>query len=135
MPTAQDPARLWRALISLDGLAGGDAFGERFFAFSRTGAQRRFEKRTLPEAKRDVWRFTDDTLMALSIVEILRRYGSLEQDSLAESFVAHYDPGRGYGSGMHSLLRALRAGQASGPVLTPAHVTGQCSYSNGAALR
>lgn len=135
MSTAQDPARLWRALISLDGLAVGDAFGERFFSFSLTGAQRSFEKRSLPEVKRAVWRFTDDTQMALSIVETLRRYGSLEQDALAGSFAAHYESGRGYGSGMHRLLSGLRAGQASWRELAPAQFGGHGSYGNGAAMR
>lgn len=135
MSIPYDRTHLWRALISLDGLSVGDAFGERFFAFSHTGVQRCFERRALPEAKRSVWRFTDDTQMALSIVETLRRYGTIEQDQLAASFAAHYEPTRGYGPGMNHLLRTLRAGQGAWRELATAQFSGQGSYGNGAAMR
>ncbi|MGH2478140.1 MAG: ADP-ribosylglycohydrolase family protein [Ktedonobacteraceae bacterium] len=135
MSTPHDHARLWRALISLDGLSIGDAFGERFFLFTVTGVQRCLDLRVLPEAKRSIWLFTDDTQTALSLVEILRRWGSIEQDMLAESFVAHYDATRAYGPNMHKLLCALRDGQENWRELTPAQFDGQGSYGNGAAMR
>lgn len=135
MLVTQDYLRLWRALISLEGLSVGDAFGERFFSFSPTSYHRYFEDRVLPEAEQGTWKYTDDTQMALSVVENLRHYGSIEQDRLVESFATHYEPGRGYGAGMHSLLRTLHAGQGSWRELTPAQFSGQGSYGNGAAMR
>jgi ADP-ribosylglycohydrolase len=47
-----------RTLQSLDGLSVGDAFGERFFRMPRRAIAGR-------------WQWTDDTQMALSIVEVL----------------------------------------------------------------
>jgi ADP-ribosylglycohydrolase len=72
--------------------------------------------------------------MALSIVSILRQYGTIEQDRLAESFAEHYDPSRGYGPSMHRLLRSLRAGNPWKEAAT-GQFAGQGSFGNGAAMR
>ncbi len=64
------------ALLSLEGLSVGDAFGEMFFFRSPAGQD-------LPEGP---WRWTDDTHMALSIVEILKNCGRIDQDALAAAF-------------------------------------------------
>jgi ADP-ribosylglycohydrolase len=109
MAGSQKLARLWRALISLEGLTMGDTFGSIFFSFSPTDYHDYFETRMLPEARVGSWNYTDDTLMALSLIEILRRFHAIDQDQLIASFATHYDPGRGYGSGMHALLHTLRA--------------------------
>lgn len=128
-----DP-RWQRAHLSLEGLAVGDAFGVRFFSFSSDRYHRYFEDRQLP-AIDGFWRFTDDTQMALSLMEVLRHHEQIDQDHLMESFVAHYEPARGYGAGMHSLLRELRTGQHSWHKLVSQQFNGRGSYGNGAAMR
>src|ERR1700748_3198849 len=86
-----------RALEALEGLSCGDAFGECFFdAKQRTPEAR--SMRTLPPAP---WRFTDDTVMAVSVSACLDGFGGIEPEWLAESFAHHYDPERGYGPAMN----------------------------------
>ena len=65
---------LSRAWLSLHGLSVGDAFGERFFC-PPTEVRQRISRRDLPDAP---WTYTDDTEMALSIVEILQERGSTD---------------------------------------------------------
>lgn len=115
------------ALLSLQGLSVGDAFGEQFF--SHPGWIR---KRELPPGR---WRWTDDTHMALSIVETLKQHGRVEQDALATAFARRYreDPRRGYGAGAARLLRQINQGQdwrKASPALFPGG-----SFGNGAAMR
>jgi hypothetical protein len=78
----QDNAQFKRALCSLEGLSVGDAFGERYF-INPDVVDGLIESRALAEPP---WLFTDDTLMALSVVSSLRLYGEIEQNLLAESF-------------------------------------------------
>jgi ADP-ribosylglycohydrolase len=94
-----------RAARALDGLSVGDAFGEQFFAM---GVER-LETRTLPEAP---WRWTDDTAMALGIVEVLHRIGRVDQGTLAQVFARrwHEEPHRGYGNGAQRILEAIHHG-------------------------
>jgi hypothetical protein len=54
------------------------------------------------------WVFTDDTMMAISIVSTLEEYGRIDADRLAMSFAANYDSSRGYGPAMHGLLSRIR---------------------------
>lgn len=135
MSLSQHDLRLQRAQLSLEGLAVGDAFGERFFSFSPDHYHRYFEDRQLPATTEGFWRFTDDTQMALSLVEVLRRHERIDQDRLIESFAAHYEPARGYGAGMHSLLRAVRSGTYAWRELASGQFGGHGSYGNGAAMR
>lgn len=118
--------RMERALCSLEGLSIGDAFGEQFF-----DNQNLIIGQRLPKAP---WRYTDDTEMALSIVENLRRFGKIEQDELALSFARHYDPMRGYGPAMHRLLDQIRSTGAWRRAAR-AQFEGQGSYGNGSAMR
>jgi ADP-ribosylglycohydrolase len=124
------PERVHRALVALAGLSVGDAFGERFFVAPAL-AEQWIVERTVPAAP---WPFTDDTEMALSVVEILRAHGRIDQDALARAFVTRYDPSRGYGPSMHRLIRQLAGGE---PWSSAAHSSfaGQGSYGNGAAMR
>ena len=119
-----------RALVSLDGLSVGDAFGERFFLHPHV-AQLIISERGLPEPP---WRYTDDTQMALSIVETFRRYGEIEQTFLAKSFGERYDPSRGYGPAMYHILRGINNGEDWQTVATSAF-SGQGSFGNGGAMR
>jgi ADP-ribosylglycohydrolase len=54
------------------------------------------------------WNFTDDTMMAISIVSTLEEHGEINQDHLATSFARNYDSTRGYGPAMHALLASIR---------------------------
>ncbi|MFZ6768986.1 ADP-ribosylglycohydrolase family protein [Undibacterium sp. Di26W] len=120
---------LERALISLDGLSIGDAFGQCFFQ-----AENRLlldEEKQLPEAP---WYFTDDTEMTLSIIAILRHHGEIQQDTLAKSFAQHYSYDRAYGPSMHRVLARINAAEAWQDVVASAF-EGQGSYGNGAAMR
>src|SRR4051794_25314772 len=100
--------RLSRALISLEGLAIGDAFGQMFAGAPRSARARVQENRLPP---RPWWR-TDDTEMALAIVEVLNHFGRIDQDALARRFAARFaaDPDRGYGKMARIILRSVLGG-------------------------
>jgi ADP-ribosylglycohydrolase len=127
---ADHSARMSRALLSLEGLSVGDALGQRFF---RTDVESLTALRALP---RPPWRFTDDTTMALSIVEVLDRFAFIEPGYLAERFAARYrdDPNRGYGPTAMEILDQIASGIpweiASGEAFR-----GQGSMGNGGAMR
>jgi ADP-ribosylglycohydrolase len=119
---------LANATKSLDGLSVGDAFGELFFHFSPFYTK--FED--LPTAP---WKWTDDTHMALSIVEILKKHQRIDQDELAKAFAKRYvaDPRRGYAGGAHRLLGEVAQG-ANWREISP-KLFGNGSYGNGGAMR
>lgn len=85
--SGSDRRRRARARETLEGLAVGDALGEQFFVRPEL-----VEARELPAP---VWRWTDDTLMACSVVEVLERRGSIDEELLFASFAERYDPARG----------------------------------------
>ena len=119
---------LSKALKSLEGLSIGDAFGELFFTIS----PHHTPSSDLPK---EVWPWTDDTHMALSIVEVLKTYGHIDQDALAQAFARRYreEPYRGYGAGAARLLQQVAAGSDWRTVSPSLFGTG--SYGNGAAMR
>src|SRR5687768_10769280 len=119
-----------RALVSLDGLSIGDAFGQCFFQ-SENASDERLQQHQLPPYP---WYFTDDTEMSLSVVATLARYGRVDQEDLAQSFAEHYDYERAYGPSMHRLLARIRDGEQWQEVATDTF-DGQGSYGNGAAMR
>jgi len=126
---SMEPDRaLERAKRSLEGLSLGDAFGELFFyyypKFTRSSP--------LPSGP---WTWTDDTHMALSIVETLKNHGQIEQDSLAQAFAKRFqqEPFRGYARGATRLLQQIASG-ADWRKEAPALFSGG-SYGNGAAMR
>jgi ADP-ribosylglycohydrolase len=122
--------RSTRARLSLEGLALGDAFGETFFVEEPEARVRAQQLRDGP------WRWTDDTAMAVSVVETLLTYGTVNQQDLAQRFAARYahEPARGYGPGTQQLLSELRAG-ASWQAASYGQFSSQGSYGNGAAMR
>ncbi|MEE8523366.1 MAG: tyrosinase family protein [Thermoanaerobaculia bacterium] len=96
------------------GCRSGDAFGERFF-LPPALAESAVGRRELPTPP---WQYTDDTVMALGIVETLQASGGIDQDALASRFARKYraEPGRGYGDrggplgpGERSFRQPLRA--------------------------
>lgn len=119
---------LANAMRSLEGLSVGDAFGELFF---RVSPYHTSPSHLLPA----MWHWTDDTHMALSVVEVLKTYGACEQDALARAFARRYEeePHRGYGGGAARLLQQIAAG-ADWRVVSPG-LFGSGSYGNGAAMR
>ncbi len=130
-PPPDHAERMQRALLSLEGLAIGDAVGE-MLAYRHKDAARIIEH-GLPSGP---WFHTDDTEMALSIVEVLKLYGHVHQDALARRFAWRFErePDRGYGSmtrmQMNEIIRGgdWRQGAASA-------FGGQGSMGNGGAMR
>ena len=125
--------RLARALLSLEGLSCGDAFGECFF-LPKSELIQKLEGRILTPAP---WLVTDDTMMAISVVESLRVHGGVVEDWLADHFAAMYDLEQGYGAAMCSLLATIRVrgGRFWREESTTALFDGRGSYGNGSAMR
>ncbi|RTQ45387.1 crystallin J1 [Hymenobacter gummosus] len=125
--------RLHLAHQSLRGLALGDAFGDSFFG-DEDAVLRAIAARRVPAATR--WEFTDDTVMAIAVVDVLARYGRIEPDALARRFAENYhlDPRRGYGATAHRVLREIGEGRPWREV-SAAVFDGQGSMGNGAAMR
>ncbi|MFD5749352.1 ADP-ribosylglycohydrolase family protein [Streptomyces sp. NPDC127033] len=121
---------------SLEGLALGDAFGERWFPLfrDRDRASEEIAARVTPQELE--WPWTDDTAMALALHRVLEEHGAVEQDRLALAFARTYaaDSGRNYGSGMHVLLPALLDRPQDWRTLAPGLFEGG-SLGNGAAMR
>ncbi len=129
---ADHTERLRRARLSLDGLSVGDAFGQQFF-----GNPVRAELvANDPDVPPGIWPYTDDTEMALSILDVLRRNGQIVQSELARSFAERFmeDQGRGYGGTAQAILRRIGSGtpweEASRGVFG-----GAGSMGNGGAMR
>lgn len=129
---ADHEARLGRALLAFEGVAVGDAFGQRFFG-SESDHLHRVTRRLLPPSP---WTYTDDTAMTASVVEVLGRFGFIERRALAQSFAGRYsaDPRRGYGATAQAILGEISEGRswidAAGRVFG-----GAGSMGNGAAMR
>jgi ADP-ribosylglycohydrolase len=122
--------RLERAKCSLEGLAVGDAFGETFFVNSDL-VEELIAGRVLATR---TWNYTDDTMMAMSIVSVLRQHGQINQQALARSFADRYDRTRGYGASMHRLLWEIKCGE-DWEERARSLFYGQGSLGNGAAMR
>jgi ADP-ribosylglycohydrolase len=123
--------RLARAYQSLEGLSCGDAFGERFF-IPKEVAISLINQRSVPAPP---WIFTDDTMMAMSIVSTLEEHAEIDQDYLAMSFARNYDSSRGYGPAMHGLLGRIRERRGHWREEAEALFGGQGSFGNGSAMR
>jgi ADP-ribosylglycohydrolase len=125
-------ARRARARLSLAGLSVGDAFGERFFGRPDVVA-RMAQERAMP---RSPWKWTDDTAMALSIVETLEAREGIDEDYLAQAFARRFreQPDRGYGRGAYEILSAIGTG-VSWRVASKSAFDGTGSMGNGGAMR
>jgi ADP-ribosylglycohydrolase len=113
--------RLQRARWALEGVSVGDAYGNH---------HGNNQRKRLAE----IWEFSDDTDMALSIVSNLRLYGEIRQNELAQSFAARWEGWRGYGQGVTRLLKSIRRGTPWNEAAT-SMFDGKGSYGNGAAMR
>jgi ADP-ribosylglycohydrolase len=124
--------RLGRARVALEGLSVGDAFGERFF-YPSPLVEGLIAVRAVPAPP---WGYTDDTEMALAIVEVLEAVGYVNQDLLAGSFARRYvaNPRRGYGPTAHEILAAIAVGTPWREAAR-APFDGRGSLGNGGAMR
>ncbi|MET7696866.1 ADP-ribosylglycohydrolase family protein [Streptomyces sp. NPDC005485] len=122
---------------SLEGLALGDAFGERWFPLFRDPPQAYEEVRARRMPEEPDWHWTDDTAMALGILRILDEHGEIRRTELAQVFGLGYDadPARGYGYGMHELLPRLVQEPHRWRELASGLFAGEGSLGNGAAMR
>lgn len=121
------------ALLSLNGLSVGDAFGAALGEGHSTEQSKLWLKqKTLPP---DPWHWTDDTAMACSIVEVLDEFEEIERDDLVEYFAERFmlEPNRGYGPGAARLLRQVAEGEDWRDIAPTLFEGG--SYGNGAAMR
>jgi ADP-ribosylglycohydrolase len=107
-------------------LSVGDGFGGRFNFRTESS-------RSLPPPP---WYYSDDTVMALSIVEVLERHGRIEQEDLARLFAQCYqaDPYRGYGLSVRRVLEGI-AGGDPWPASARSIYGGSGSMGNGGAMR
>ena len=129
----QNQEALGRALRALEGLSVGDAFGEQFFGPPDIIDPRIADRETPPDAE---WRWTDDTAMALSVVEVLRDHQDIDPSALARRFHERYldEPWRGYGGGAHRLFATRNEG-VGWQEAASSLFDGSGSYGNGAAMR
>jgi ADP-ribosylglycohydrolase len=131
VPSNSVDARLARARLALEGLSIGDAFGQQFFSSAVWHTCMASKQLPLP-----VWHYTDDTVMALSIVEILESHRSIHQDNLAAAFLRRYqaEPRRGYGAGSSRQFMGMALG-GDWRDLSRTAFGGSGSFGNGAAMR
>src|ERR1043165_7637575 len=101
-----------RMRLCLEGLSTADAFGEQLLHAGPAARVIALEHRSAPIGR--TWMWTDDTAMALSIVEPLTDRGAIDPAALAEAFARRYiaEPVRGYGGGAHKVLGEIAAGEA-----------------------
>lgn len=132
VPNSSRTKRLSRTLLSLEGLSVGDAFGQMLSTCARS-ARSVVERAGLPSGP---WWHTDDTQMAMAIVEELAAHGQIATDSLARRFSERFqaDPGRGYGKGARLQLEEIVRG-ASWRQTSAAAFSGRGSKGNGSAMR
>ena len=124
--------RIKYAKRALDGIALGDCFGQTFFVPDEIARQRIKDREILNEP----WHFTDDTVMAIGIYRILKKYGKISQDELAKVFAENYalDWHRQYGGTAHSILRSIGEGKDWREVAQGVF-DGMGSMGNGGAMR
>lgn len=123
-----------RARLALEGLSVADAFGEQLLHCGPVARQLALEHHAAPVGRQ--WMWTDDTAMAISIVETLAACGGIEPEHLARAFAERYtrEPARGYGGGAHTILSAIAAGD-SFEVAARRAFGGQGSCGNGGGMR
>ncbi len=123
-----------RARVALEGLSVADAFGEQWLHAGPAARETGLGRRIAPTGRS--WMWTDDTAMALSIVEELAAGSGIEPARLAQRFARRYmvDPARGYGRGAHAVLAEIAQG---GPhdVAAQRLFDGQGSCGNGGGMR
>jgi ADP-ribosylglycohydrolase len=125
---------LGRALLCLEGLSVAEAFGEQLLHAAPAARMLAREHHVAPVGRQ--WMWTDDTAMAVSIIEELRERGSIEPGALATRFARRYmaEPARGYGGGAHQVLGQIAAGEPW-DIAARAVFGGEGSCGNGGGMR
>jgi ADP-ribosylglycohydrolase len=122
------------ARTALEGLSVADAFGEQLLHCGPVARQIALDHHSAPHGKQ--WQWTDDTAMAISIVETLGACGEIEPERLGGLFARRYyaEPARGYGGAAHEILSAIAAGD---PFAVAARrvFNGEGSCGNGGGMR
>jgi poly(ADP-ribose) glycohydrolase ARH3 len=114
---------------ALLGLALGDALGASF----EGGILERFVWRLIGKTRAGESRWTDDTQMAIDLVESLIAAGGVDQEDLAMRFARSYRWSRGYGPGAAKLLKRIGRGENWRVANRAVYRDG--SYGNGGAMR
>ncbi|MGW3829765.1 ADP-ribosylglycohydrolase family protein [Streptomyces microflavus] len=135
-PPPATAAGLAAARRSLEALALGDAFGERWFPLFRDRRRAVNEIRARRTPQEPLWHWTDDTALALALQRSLDERDRVDQDHLALCYALAFDAdqARAYGHGMHLLLPQLLVAPADWRTLAPGLFDGG-SLGNGAAMR
>lgn len=134
MERFDDIPRYEQFLGCLLGQAVGDALGAPYEGLPDDVIHRMGPAdRLVREPTEDVLYYTDDTQMAIGVAETLIERGGIDEDALAASFAANYDPDRGYGPGAVRILEAVRDGADWRPLAEGIFPGG--SLGNGAAMR
>ncbi|MFD7730840.1 ADP-ribosylglycohydrolase family protein [Kitasatospora phosalacinea] len=122
---------------ALEGLALGDAFGERWFKLFRPPAEAFEQIRARRTPAESPWHWTDDTATALCVYRALLDHDGVNRTQLAAMLGATFlaDPGRGYGRGMKRLLPVLAEHPQRWETEAATLFDGQGSLGNGAAMR
>ena len=113
---ANHAERMSRAAVALDGLSVGDALGETCFR-DHNWARIQEDPHAVCEGP---WPWTDDTAMALGILEVLEEHGRIDQDALARRFASRWQAGGGKRQWEHSRGQPAR-------IKEPAPLTGRTS--------
>lgn len=124
--------RLELAFEVLDGLSVGDALGEAL-SYQCYRVRQLSDFSAFPNAS---VRYTDDTEMALAVVDVLRSSRAIDEDLLAWRFATRFrhDPDRGYGRMARQILRDIGSG-ATWRMASGGAFGGCGSFGNGAAMR
>lgn len=123
-----------RARVALEGLSVADAFGEQWLHAGPAAREAGLGRRVAPVGR--TWMWTDDTAMAVSIVEVLAARGGIDPELLADAFARRYigDPARGYGRGAHAVLAEIAQGIPY-DIAARQLFEGQGSCGNGGGMR
>jgi len=115
-----------RFLGSALGTFVGDALGEPVEGWPHGAIYSRFG--LLDHLVRGEGRYTDDTQMMIGILETLLETGSFDPGLCAKRFQENFDPMRGYGRRIFSVVERIRQG-------IPWDQVGTDSFGNGGAMR
>ncbi len=124
-----------RFIGALIGTFVGDALGMPVEGWPWQRIRREFgEVREMLPARLGRGTYTDDTALMIALAEsLLATHGRVEPEDLVRRFREAYDPRRGFGAGMHRLVRLWDEGVPWQDAARALFDGG--SYGNGAAMR
>ena len=133
--TEQRARRQDRCVGALIGTFVGDALGMPVEGWSWERIRQTYgEVREMLPARLGAGTYTDDTLLMIALAEsLLAQGGRVVPEDLVRRFREVYDPRRGFGAGMHQLVRLWDAGVPWEEAARRLFDGG--SYGNGAAMR